>query len=55
VKNSWGPRPKYGYELLMKYKADPEAYPKDMFYNDLQIYYAKNRGKDAVQEILDLL
>ncbi len=55
VKNSWGPRPKYGYELLMKYKADPEAYPKDSFYNDLQIYYAKNRGKDAVQEILDLL
>lgn len=39
----------------MKYKADPEAYPKESFYNDLQIYYAKNRGKDAVQEILDLL
>jgi hypothetical protein len=39
----------------MKYKADPETYTKDMFYNDLQIYYAKNRGKDAVQEILDLL
>lgn len=55
VKNSWGPRPKFGRELLMKYKADPEAYPKDLFYNDLQIYYAKNRGKDAVQEILELL
>ncbi|MFP7656144.1 thioredoxin family protein [Chryseobacterium proteolyticum] len=55
VKNSWGPRPHYGKELLMKYKADPEAYPKDQFYNDLQIYYAKNRGKDAVQEILELL
>ncbi|MDR2237711.1 MAG: thioredoxin family protein [Chryseobacterium sp.] len=55
VKNSWGPRPKYGHELLMKYKADPDGYPKDTFYNDLQLYYAKNRGKDAVQEILDLL
>jgi hypothetical protein len=55
VKNSWGPRPKFGYELLMKHKADPEAYPKDNFYNDLQLYYAKNRGKDAVQEILELL
>jgi len=55
VKNSWGPRPKYGYELLMKHKADPEAYPKDNFYNDLQLYYAKNRGKDAIQEILELL
>ncbi len=55
VKNSWGPRPKYGYELLIKHKANPEAYPKDNFYNDLQLYYAKNRGKDAVQEILELL
>lgn len=55
VKNSWGPRPKYGYELLMKHKADPEAYPKDSFYNDLQLYYAKNRGRDSVQEILELL
>jgi hypothetical protein len=55
VKNSWGPRPKYGTELLMKYKADPEGYTKDQFYNDLQLYYAKNRGKDAVQEILELL
>lgn len=55
VKNSWGPRSKYGKELLMKYKADPVAYPKDLFYNDLQVYYAKNRGKDAVQEILELL
>ncbi len=55
VKNSWGPRPQYGKELLMKHKADPEGYPKDNFYNDLQIYYAKNRGKDAVQEILELL
>jgi len=55
VKDSWGPRPKYGTELLMKHKADPEGYPKDSFYNDLQLYYAKNRGKDAVQEILNLL
>lgn len=55
VKSSWGPRPKFGKELLMKHKADPEGYPKDLFYNDLQIYYAKNRGKDAVQEILELL
>lgn len=55
VKNSWGPRPKLGKELLMKFKADPEAYPREQFYNDLQIYYAKNRGKDAIQEIVELL
>ncbi|KUJ57060.1 thioredoxin family protein [Chryseobacterium aquaticum] len=55
VKNSWGPRPKFGHDLLLKYKADHENYTKDMFYNDLQIYYSRNRGKDAIQEILELL
>ncbi|WP_292009311.1 thioredoxin family protein [Chryseobacterium sp.] len=55
VKNSWGPRPQYGHGLLLKFKADPESYPREQFYNDLQIYYAKNRGKDAIQEILELL
>lgn len=51
----WGPRPAYGIELLKKYKADPENYTKDQFYNDIQVYYAKNRGKDAIDEILEKL
>ena len=51
----WGPRPAYGTELLKKYKADPENYPKTQFYNDLQVYYAKNRGYDVIMEILDLI
>lgn len=55
VKNSWGPRPKFGHELLLKYKANPEEYTKDQFYNDLQVYYSRNRGKDSIQEILELL
>ena len=55
VKNSWGPRPKFGHELLLKHKANPEGYPKELFYNDLQVYYSRNRGKDAIQEILELL
>lgn len=55
LKNSWGPRPKFGHELLLKYKANPEEYTKDIFYNDLQIYYSRNRGKDAIQEVLELL
>lgn len=55
VKNSWGSRPEYGRQLLAKFKADPENYTRDQFYNDLQLYYARNRGKDAVQEILELL
>ena len=55
LKNSWGPRPKYGLELLKKFKQNPETYPREEFYNDLQVYYAKNRGKDAIDEILELI
>ena len=55
LKNVWGPRPQYGTELLKKFKENPETYPREEFYNDLQVYYAKNKGKDAIQEILELL
>lgn len=55
VKATWGPRPKYGMQLLKKHKENPETYPKETFYNDLQIYYAKNRGKDAIEELIDLI
>lgn len=55
VKDSWGPRPQYGNELLEKFKADEVAYPREEFYNDLQVYYAKNRGQDAINEILKLV
>lgn len=55
VINTWGPRPKYGTELLKKFKENPETYPREMFYNDLQVYYAKNRGKDTIDELIELL
>lgn len=55
VQNVWGPRPKYGLELLKKYKQDPVSYPVETFHNDLQVYYGKNRGKDAIDEILNLI
>lgn len=51
----WGPRPRFGTILLQKFKQNPEDYPQEKFYNDLQIYYAKNQGKDAIQEIIDLI
>lgn len=51
----WGPRPKHGQDLLKKFKENPDTYPKDDFYNDLQVYYAKNRGRDAIEEILELI
>lgn len=55
VKNTWGPRTEYGTELLKKFKANPEEYPRETFYNDLQKYYAKNKGKDVILEIINLL
>ena len=55
LKNVWGPRPKYGMELLKKFKTDPENYPREEFYNDLQIYYAKSRGKDVIEELMELI
>ena len=55
VKNVWGPRPQFGNDLLKKFKENPETYPREEFYNDLQVYYAKNRGKDAITELLELL
>ncbi|HQN55925.1 MAG TPA: thioredoxin family protein [Saprospiraceae bacterium] len=51
----WGPRPAFGYELFLKYKANPEEYTKEQFHNDLQVYYAKNKGYDTIEEILDKL
>lgn len=51
----WGPRPKYGQELLIKFKNNPEGFPKDKFYVELQTYYAKNRGFDTIEELLKLL
>lgn len=55
VKNVWGPRPQYGNDLLKKFKENEESYPREEFYNDLQVYYAKNRGKDAIEEIINLI
>lgn len=55
VVTHWGPRPAYGTELLKKHKENPEEYPKDKFYNDIQLYYAKNRGFDVINEILNLI
>lgn len=51
----WGPRPAYGIELLKKHKENPETYSKQQFYNDIQVYYAKNRGVDVIDEILELI
>ncbi|SFJ08451.1 Thioredoxin [Kaistella treverensis] len=55
VTANWGPRPQYGNDLLKKFKENPETYPREVFYNDLQVYYSRNKGKDAIEEIITLL
>ncbi|KIA83850.1 thioredoxin [Kaistella solincola] len=55
VTANWGPRPQFGNDLLKKFKENPETYPREVFYNDLQVYYSRNKGKDAVEEIITLL
>lgn len=51
----WGPRPEYGNKLFAKHKAEPEAYDEDQFHNDMQVYYAKNKGADVIKEVLELI
>lgn len=55
LRATWGPRPAAGNEMLRKYKENPESYTQEEFYNDLQVYYAKNKGRDAIDEILNLI
>lgn len=55
VQAVWGPRPEYGNRLLQKFKDNPVTYSREQFYSDLQVYYAKNRGSDAIEEIIALL
>ena len=55
VLGHWGPRPKHGLELFKRHKAHPDTYDEDQFHNDMQVYYAKNRGEDTVKEMLQLL
>ena len=55
VLNVWGARPQYGKELLEIYKQNPETYSKEQCHNDLQVYYAKNKGYDTIKEILEMI
>lgn len=52
---SWGPRRKFGADLLAKFKADPENYPREKFYADLQKAYAKDKGKEIIAKLLALI
>lgn len=51
----WGPRTKYGTQLLLQHKTDPEHFSKEAFLSELHNYYDHNKGKDIIEEILSLL
>lgn len=51
----WGPRPKTGMEMLKKYKQNPDTYSAEEFHNDLQIYYTKDKGKEIIEELLEIM
>lgn len=55
VINSWGPRPEFGKKLFLKHKENPALFSEEQLHNDLQVYYAKNKGFDTVEEMLALL
>ena len=55
VISSWGPRPDYGHKLFLKHKANPSVYSDEELHNDLQVYYAKNKGIDTIEELLSIL
>jgi thiol-disulfide isomerase/thioredoxin len=49
----WGARPKFGLELLKKYKSD-KNYTKDEFQKDLQMAYNKDKGITIMNELIAL-
>jgi len=49
----WGPRPNEAAELISKLKSEGKT--KDQFLVDLHLWYAKNKGKNLENEILDLI
>jgi hypothetical protein len=55
VANHWGPRPEFGLDLFKKHRAHPDTYNEDQSHNDMQVYYAKNKGMDTIKEILKLI
>lgn len=55
VTDTWGERPQAAIEIYQRFKADPENYPREQFYADLQKYYARNKGRDMIAEILELM
>ncbi|MEW6654984.1 MAG: thioredoxin family protein, partial [Bacteroidota bacterium] len=49
----WGPRPKAAVELIAKLKGEGKT--KEEFLEQLHLWYARNRGVEILNELLDLI
>lgn len=54
VLGSWGPRPEPAQQMLRKHKANPTK-TQEAFYQELHLWYAKDKGITLQNEFLNLL
>jgi len=52
---TWGPRPAPAQDMVMAYKADTQDVPYSTFVQQVQLWYAKDRGKTLQDEFTALL
>ena len=56
VLGHWGPRPSTAAVMAAEYRSAPQPREDyDAFSTRLQLWYARNRGKEFEQEALDML
>lgn len=51
----WGPRPKTAIEIFKHWKANPDTIDKEEFHRQLHTWYAKDKGQEILEEIIQLL
>lgn len=51
----WGPRPAPAQALLHKHKANPDKMPKEKFYEQIQLWYARDKNETIQQEFIQML
>lgn len=54
VLDTWGPRPAGLQQMVMDFKRNPHI-PYEEFTKDVQLWYAKDKGKSTEQEIIALM
>lgn len=52
---NWGPRPAAAQQLFTNWKHNPEGKSWPDFETDLHTWYARNKGSDVQQELMELL